>query len=483
MDRSQKIELIELKEEMQRRVKFNAIKSYYPNEGALRRDLYPKHMQFFALGTSKEERLFMAANRVGKTEGAGGYEMTLHLTGDYPIWWPGRRFDHPIDSWAAGDTAQTTKEIIQEKLLGKVGEYGSGLIPKDLIVRLTPKRGHTDAIETIYVKHKSGGVSELTLKSFDQGRRAFQGTKKHVIWLDEEPPAPIYTECLLRTTDTKGGTDNGLVMLTFTPLLGLSEVVLSFLPGGRPITDEKSAKGVVTATWDDVPHLTKQTKEKLWGSIPPYQRDARSKGIPQLGSGAIYPVQESDFLITDIEIPKHWPRAFALDVGWNRTAAIWGALDRDNDILYLTSEYYRGEAEPASHAAAIRAPGKWIPGVCDPAANGRNQKDGSQLIQIYKDLGLDLDHAINTVESGIFDVFERLTTGRLKVFRTCQNWLFEFRLYRRDEKGRIVKENDHLMDCTRYLCVSGLQRARTKPNRESDIPKYNTGGSSGGWVG
>lgn len=212
-------------------------------------------------------------------------------------------------------------------------------------------------------------------------------------------------------------------------------------------------KYVVMAGWDDAPHLTEQDKKELYSTIPPYQRDARSKGIPQLGSGAIYPVPESDFVIPDFELPRHYPRGYGLDVGWNRTAAIWGALDRDSDILYLYSEYYRGHAEPPVHSAAIRARGIWIPGRIDPAARGRGQKDGEQLLNNYRDLGLELQEALNAREAGIHEVYLRLTTGRLKVFKSLVNWLAEFRIYRRDEKGQVVKENDHAMDATRYLTV------------------------------
>lgn len=227
----------------------------------------------------------------------------------------------------------------------------------------------------------------------------------------------------------------------------------------------------VQATWDDAPHLTASQKEKLWASIPPYQRDARSKGIPQLGSGAIYPVPESDILCDPLEsIPKHWPRCYSLDVGWKRTAATWLAFDRDNGTVYLTSEYYRGEAEPAVHAAAIKARGEWIPGVIDPNARGRSQVDGQQLMVMYTDLGLSLTPAQNAVESGIYEVWERASTGRLKVSRLMQNWRAEYRIYRRDEKGRIVKQNDHLMDCTRYGVVSGPEIAIVEPIKTKPRP-------------
>ena len=274
-------------------------------------------------------------------------------------------------------------------------------------------------------------------------------------------------------------------MLTFTPLSGMSETVLSFLPNGQIKENDKGSKFVVSATWDDVPHLSADIKKELWNSIPPFQRDARSKGVPQLGSGAIYPVPESDILVKDFEIPEHWPKAYGLDVGWNRTAAPFGAWDRQNDVIYIYAEHYRGQAEPSIHAEALKAKGEWIKGVIDPASNGRSQHDGHQLIQTYRDLGLDLEPADNSVETGIYKVWQRLSTGRLKVFNSCQNWINEYRLYRRDENGRIVKSNDHIMDATRYLIMSGLDRANTKPvkKKDSDEEGYGFSNLSGSWMG
>ncbi|MCE2574828.1 hypothetical protein [Komagataeibacter sp. FNDCR2] len=225
------------------------------------------------------------------------------------------------------------------------------------------------------------------------------------------------------------------------------------------------SRWVGTCTWDDVPHLSAEQKADLLRDLPPYQRDARSKGVPQLGSGAIYPVPESDIVCAPFDIPTFWPRAYALDVGWNRTAAIWGAHDRDSDTLYLYSEHYRGQAEPAVHAEAIKARGAWMNGTIDPASRGRGQKDGQQIFQNYIDLGLTLVPAKNGVEAGIMEVLDRMSSGRLKVFSTQQSWLAEYRIYRRDDHGKIVKKNDHLMDATRYLVVM-------LPSIEMVMPNY-----------
>ncbi len=197
-------------------------------------------MAFFAAGVAHRERLMLAANRVGKTEGIGGYETTLHLTGRYPAWWQGHRFDRPISAWIAGRTNETTRDILQRKLFGltlteggRKTLAGDALVPGEDIGEAGWKQGVPNLLDTVRVQHhgpdgRPDGWSICGLKSYQQGRGSFEGTEQDVIWLDEEPPLDVYGECLIRTMTT-----NGRLMLTFTPLEGMSEVVLLFLENGR----------------------------------------------------------------------------------------------------------------------------------------------------------------------------------------------------------------------------------------------------------
>jgi len=207
--------------------------------------------------------------------------------------------------------------------------------------------------------------------------------------------------------------------------------------------------------------LSEQEKADLWESVPPHERKARSEGVPSLGAGAVFPVDPDRLKCEPFEIPIYWPVAYGMDVGWNCTAALWGAWDRQSDIVYIWSEYKAGQSEPATHVDGIKSRGKWIPGVIDPASRGRSQKDGVKLLDEYVNMGLDLDLAENAVESGLHTVFRRMVSGRLKIFSTCVGVWDELRLYRRGEDGKVVKSNDHLMDCLKYLIVSGMQRAIT----------------------
>ena len=470
------LEYLGLLESLEAELRYNQHKFLFPEEGPYRRELYSKHIQFMKAGARHPQRLFSGGNRTGKTK-TGGYEMVCHLTGIYPIWWEGKRFLNPISAWAAGVTNQSTKEIQQFELLGALNDLGSGLIPKDLIVgNPTKKPGVANAIETVYVRHRSGGISELTFKSYEQGRENFQGTKKQVIWMDEEPrDYGVYEECLMRTMDD---VNPGLIYCTFTPLFGLSKMITSFLEGGRfppsgvPINDP--TKYVTQVTWDEVPHLSENQKKTLINSISPHLRDARTKGIPSLGSGAIYPYSEDSVLVESFLIPEYWPRAYGLDVGWNRTAAIWGALDPDSGVIYLYSEHYEGSAPPLVHAAAIKARGEWIPGVIDPGSRTTSQVDGRCLFNEYEEQGLNLDFADNARESGLLRVGQLLLCGQLKIFKTLPNWLSEYRTYSRDEKGKIgEKQEDHLMDAMRYLIMSCPAILALEPDPEDFRRSYN----------
>lgn len=244
------------------------------------------------------------------------------------------------------------------------------------------------------------------------------------------------------------------------------------------------SKFLVTATWDDVPHLDEQTKTELLKGIPPYQRDARTRGVPQLGAGAIYPLPETELAVPDFEIPAYWPRAYAMDVGWNKTAVVWGARDNQAGVIYLYSEHYRGQAEPIIHTQAIKGRGEWIPGVIDPAADGRSQIDGRRLMEIYRGLGLDIEKAVNAVEAGIEETRQLMTAGRLKVFNSLANWFNEFRTFQRDEHGRIIDDHKyHLMACTRYFVMSGRDRMRTKVVQERPKTQQVTAGfQSQSWM-
>lgn len=483
--------------ELKRRQR-NRIDSFYPDAGPLRRELYVKHCAYFAAGVTHSERLAISANRIGKTEGIGAYETSVHATGLYPPWWTGRRFKRPIKAWVAGKTGETTRDILQAKLLGQMERtpgvafkqaattgLGTGMIPGHCIISITPKSGGiADAIDTVWVRHVSGGMSMIGFKSYGKDRDSFEGTEKDLVWLDEEPPKDVYDECLMRLMSTVPGQPGGLMLITFTPIEGDTEVVRSFLE-----QDSDPDKFFVQIGWVDAPHISAEEIEKMSKKYLPSQLRARSLGEPALGEGAIYPIDIEDLLTDDIAIPKHWKRAFGLDVG--KTAVVWGALNPDTDVLHLYKEYYSEEYNVLLHAAAMKGiqdQDKWIPGVADPAALQSSQIDGQKLLNIYRGHGVNVTEAGHKlVEAGISEVWERMVTGRLKVFRSLNGWRGEFGRYHRRKKetelgmqSKIVKKFDHRMDATRYLVTDGLALMKAFPIPRSPSTPTNYG--SKGWM-
>ena len=434
---------------------------------------YPKQAAFHEAGAKYRERLLMAANQSGKTL-AGGFECAMHATGRYPDWWEGRRFALPTVGWVAGVTGETVRDTVQRVLVGRPGQEGTGAIPKDAIVALVPARGVPELLDTIRVNHVSGGVSTVGLKSYEKGREKWQGETLDYVWFDEEPPSDVYLEGLTRTN-----IGNKPVWMTFTPLLGMSETVRRFLLERSP------DRSVTTMIIDDAEHFSDEERARIIASYPAHEREARTKGIPTLGSGRIFPISEEMLAIEHREFPKHWPRIGGMDFGWDHPfAAVELVWDRDADTVYVARCYRIREATPIVHAAALRPWGKELPWAW-PRDGRRETLEGAgiALAKQYEAQHLKMlaihaqfeDKSIS-VEAGITDMLIRMESGRFKVFKHLNEWFEEFRLYHRKD-GRVHKEGDDLMSATRYAIMM-LRYAKT------DIPPKprSIRGRIGGWM-
>ncbi len=468
MPKDKRLKLRKLLKEYDRR-KNCKLFGLFPDEGVLKRELYTKHLAFFKAGADFRSRLFMAGNRVGKTV-TGCTEDVYHLTGLYPHWWEGKRFDQEIRAWVAGKSNETTRDIIQLELLGNViyekGKKtfdGTGLIPKHLIGKITWRQGVQDLADTVLIKHTCGKWSKLGLKSYQQGRGSFEGTAQHLIHLDEEPPQDVYTECLTRTATTEG-----IVIITFTPLEGLTAMILDFMKKA-----EKGITAMITAGWDDAPHLSEKTKSELLAEFPEHEHDARSKGIPIAGTGSIYPVDDKDITVEPFDIPKHWVRITGMDFGWDHpTAAVNLAWDRDTDIIYVVNEYGHSRLTPIEHAPKIRALCPFAP-IAWPHDGVNTEKGGGKPIkEQYVTEGLKmlaekatLPDGSNSVEASLTFILQKMKKGEFKIFKTCVQVLEEKRLYHRKD-GKIVKIRDDYLDAMRYA-VMMLRHAIVQPSKKT----------------
>lgn len=224
--------------------------------------------------------------------------------------------------------------------------------------------------------------------------------------------------------------------------------------------------------WWSTPHLNEEDINDLLESCEPNLREARSTGTPAMGAGQVYPVRIDDIAAEmDFRMKGWYRRAYGMDVGWNVTAAVWGAYDGDNDVLYVYDAYMKGQADPEIHASAIRRrnpknPNLTIPGAIDPGSKASSQVDGRNLLQMYRKEGLLLVEADNSLEAGIHTVYGRMASQKLKIVRNpnTEQILEEIQTYRRDDKGKIVNKSDyHLLDSLRYLVMTGIQIAKPLP--------------------
>jgi phage terminase large subunit-like protein len=418
----------------------------------------------------------MAGNQLGKTV-AGGAEWAMHLTGRYPDNWPGATFNKPPLLWAGSVTGESTRDNPQRILVGpppKEEEWGTGFIPAECIVDRNRAMGIPNLLDNVVVRWGGGGdvqagESVCAFKAYEKGREKWQGPTVDGIWDDEEPPEDIYSEGLTRTNNGQRGQ---FVMVTFTPLLGMSNVVCRFI---MPAADDAGAKyrHVTQMTIDDAEHYSPEERAKIIASYAPHEREARTKGVPIMGSGRVFPIAEETLKVDAFPIPPHWPRIGGMDFGWDHPfAAVEMAWNRDAKTVYVTKAYRQREATPIIHAAALKPWALWLPWSWPHDGLQHDKGSGDQLAKLYRDQGLKLtderaqfaDDRGHGVEAGILEMLDMMQTGRFKVFAHLQEWFEEFRLYHREE-GEIVKERDDLMSATRYALMM-LRFAKVAPAHE-----------------
>ena len=470
----QKIELLDLLEERERYWKYNKIEKFNP---------YEFQKKFYKASADYQRRFLCAANRIGKSYSEAA-EFSFHATGLYPEWWEGYRFvkskmtsaegkpnPHDLIMWCVGITGDSTRKVLQKELFGTEmakdsDQLGSGAIPRDCIdFEKLEKDGNIIKIAKIRHHDPDGnfdGFTTVEFRSTQQGEHVLMGATVDYIWIDEEDPhrsTQIYAQCVTRTATT-----GGLIAITATPENGLTELVDMFM---------KDVSGYLyfqNATWDDAPHITETVKKELLASIPTWQHEMRSRGIPMMGSGLIYDISESSIVCDPFEIPDHWRRIAGIDIGIDHPTAIaWSTYDAATDTIYIYDVYAESGNIPALHATAINARGSWIPVVLPHDADNTERGSGRSVLSFYEEAGVNclketfynpLDFTgkrNNFVEPGIMDLLQRMKTGRLKVFSTCGKLFEELRRYHRKE-GKIVKRDDDIMDAMRYSALSVVNR-------------------------
>lgn len=436
------------------RVKFERWRYYTPA---------PKHLEFFEAGTTHMERGLLAGNGNGKTE-AAAYEVSRHLTGVYPDWWKGYRFTKPLRAWAAGPSVTDVRDAAQTKLCGTPGvesDFGSGMIPRDAFVGEPARsRGVPHALDSIQVRHATGGVSRLVFKTYQQDRQDWQGSDQDLFWADEECPLTLYSEGMARLRG------RGIALTTMTPLKGMTPLVCRFLE-----EDDETTRICCRMSLRDCPWYTEEQRNNMVANFPAHEREARINGFPLLGEGAVFSTPVDDLIMPSLpldKVPLAWAKIWGLDFGIAHPfAAVLLAWDRDEDVVVVLRTVRMRDSIPLQHADAIRRIASGVP-VAWPHDGHQRQQDGkdlTELAQLYKRHGLAIlaEHATHptggfATEPGIMAMEDRMRAGTFRVDALCRDWLEEYRQYHR-KNGLIVKDRDDLLSATRVGMMM-LRRAR-----------------------
>lgn len=447
LSKAEKIELIQLLEEKAERERQSYLQRCYES-------LYPFQQKFLAKTSDHTACVLMAANRIGKTY-TGTMIDAFHLTGDYPDDWPGHKFDHAPLCWLLGYSGEKTRDLLQTALFGRMGmdgKFEGGLVHKDLIEDYRSMTGTSGAMREVRVKHKSGSFSVCQFWSYTQGQHALMGDSVDWYHVDEEPKDnAIVPQVITRTAAGDQGR-GGRGIMTFTPENGRTELVVKFMDDPAP------SQYLMRATWDDAPHLTEETKQALLDQYPEWQRDMRTKGLPLMGAGLIYDIGDEGIKCDGFECPDHFWIIDGMDFGFDHPQAhvqLW--WDKDADVFYLANAWKKSKALPHDAWSACRNWAEGVPtawphdGLQHEKGSGKQQKD------YYAEEGFEMlpSHATheggsNSVEAGIVELYRMMKEGRLKVFRHIAEFFEEKMNYHRDEKGKIVKVGDDMLDAVRY---------------------------------
>jgi len=231
-----------------------------------------------------------------------------------------------------------------------------------------------------------------------------------------------------------------------------------------------ASKYLVMAGWDDVPHLSDKTKKELLDSTPPHLRAARSRGIPVLGDGLVFPVDEVQWVIDPFPIPDHWVRIGGMDFGWDHPwAMVDCAWDRDEDVFYVVRDARQRTCTPKQAMVMYGDswPVKWLPFSWPHDGLQHDKGSGEQLKEQYKEAGFKMlderatfPDETNGVEAGIMQMLERKQARKWRVFKSCSLYIGEARMYHRKD-GLIVKIGDDVISAARYAYM--MRRYAVRP--------------------
>lgn len=451
----------------------------------------------------------ICGNQMGKSEVTCAM-LACHLTGVYPDWWKGKRYDRPVRIMAAGVDSNHNKNVLQERLFGTnnrrlKSDLGKGMIPRKNLIMESIVSVRGDDIQSAKIKHISGGNSELIFRSYSQGREAAQGFPADIIQIDEQPGDPFWEEALTRTRAT-----GGHIICSFTPLMGRNHLVESLLGlpsqeespedmfGYKYLSDERRA--MVRASWHDAPHIIDNDVDAIKDAKNDYPTDwqARVFGIPSPGAGRIY-----DHIIDDIVfdpaktlINDSWNGLVGVDFGWTKndpSAGVKVVWDEHNDVIYITEEFKEHTPTDKMFVKNVNFIDPHLPIAWPRDGNTSSDWKGGGTIaeKLRNEWGLRLlnkpfhnpigpdGQKNNHLAPGFQEINNRFATNRLKVSIECRELISEIENYGygKDVNGQSTgkpakNSEDHLLDAMRYGVMTVIQGHGAISVRE-EFPDYD----------
>ena len=459
---------------------------------------YPTQLAFFADGNSgKHQRLIYGGNQTGKTTCAGA-EISWHVTGDYPHWWKGKRFSKPVRVWVVGESVILVRDTLQRVLCGG-HEFGTGVVPLDAMGCKRPIMisGGMQAIDTFFATHqtdgKVDGISSITFKTFEQRRERLQSESVDIIWVDERPSEDLYNELYARTMAT-----DGHLLVSYTPIGDGAASGVTY----RFLSEASADRGVHRIKSEEVKHISDARRDEIAANVPDHERETRLEGIPQLGTGPIFPIELLPALTKQFNrdgLPSWAKYCVGIDFGYDHPfAAVLIAWVPDLAEVYVIDSFRMDRSSALYHVQRIHhmTQGLRIPVAWPHDGSTHDKGSGLSLSSQYKSFGANMmaSHAVNhgaktnNVEPALAEIRELMYTGKLTIGSHNGELLEELRHYHRDEDFKIIKQRDDLICALRYAIMMkrhgrewaecdgvgygampyAAQRRRTEPQRMAD---------------
>jgi len=449
---SQQAEAAALLESYESQLKDNPLLGYRP---------HPKQVEFHS--SVLPLKAFLGGNRSGKTT-AGILDDLIQAVDVDCLPAHLRPFKHYTPPFHCRIVAPDFTSTMEGVIFHKLREWA----PKSQL-----RGGRFDkAYDKALRKMSFANGSTIDFLTFEQDLDKFGGAAKHRIHYDEEPPANIRREGLMRLIDY-GGDE----LFTMTPLHGMSWMYDEIW---EPWTRGKLEEGLVTLVdMDDNPYLDEKTKKRVLRGLSREEREARKSGRFVHFAGMIYDeFNRNMHVIPEVREVTPGSRVYVgIDPGMRHMAAVvWTYLTPEDTLVVFDELALQGHTvkqvataikeinmkwgQKTETGAIVSLHPDWY--VVDPSARNIVHQTGRSDQMEFTDNGIVTILGQNSVTAGINRVKERLQANRLLVCANCQTLIGQFRKYRwatptrseDDPKEKPVKSDDHLLDALRYVVAS-----------------------------